>query len=77
MQVLLNLYCVVGFLVEVAGHGESKGMTFWGNEYDRSRAGLRLGFYVWLHYNNKYVELLDTAWMVLRKKDRQVGPTRM
>jgi hypothetical protein len=28
---------------------------------------------VWVHYNNKYVELLDTVWMVLKKKNDQVS----
>lgn len=50
----------------------AKGMTFWGNRYDPSMSGFRVGFAIWVHYNNKYVELLDTAWMLLRKKDRQV-----
>lgn len=48
------------------------GMSFWGNRYDPTISGFRVGFAIWVHYNNKYVELLDTAWMLLRKKDRQV-----
>ena len=71
-QVLLNCWCVWVLCQEVAGYGMSKGMTFWGNRYDPSMAGFRVGFAIWVHYNNKYVELLDTAWMLLRKKDRQV-----
>lgn len=69
---LLNCWCVWVLCQEVAGYGMAKGMTFWGNRYDPSMAGFRVGFAIWVHYNNKYVELLDTAWMLLRKKDRQV-----
>jgi len=32
-----------------------------------------LGFLIWLHYQNKYVEMMDTVFMVLRKKTRQVS----
>jgi len=28
---------------------------------------------IWIHYNNKYVELLDTFFMVMRKKERQIS----
>jgi hypothetical protein len=45
----------------------------WGTplEYDTQR-GFELAFLVWVHYINKYVELLDTTFMVLRKKNKQV-----
>jgi hypothetical protein len=72
VQVLLNLWCVVEFIREVAGFGQAKGMTFWGNRYDPTVSGFKLGFIIWIHYNNKFVELLDTLWMLLRKKDKQV-----
>eukprot|EP00472_Partenskyella_glossopodia_P014305 CAMPEP_0197540894 /NCGR_PEP_ID=MMETSP1318-20131121/66857_1 /TAXON_ID=552666 /ORGANISM="Partenskyella glossopodia, Strain RCC365" /LENGTH=324 /DNA_ID=CAMNT_0043100007 /DNA_START=266 /DNA_END=1240 /DNA_ORIENTATION=- len=32
-----------------------------------------LGFLIWLHYQNKYLEMLDTTFMVLRKKTRQIS----
>mmetsp|Transcript_22716 Transcript_22716/g.44231 ORF Transcript_22716/g.44231 Transcript_22716/m.44231 type:complete len:304 (+) Transcript_22716:55-966(+) len=32
-----------------------------------------LGFLIWLHYQNKYLEMLDTVFMVLRKKTKQVS----
>jgi GNS1/SUR4 family len=72
VQVLLNCWCVWVMAQEVSGYGISKGMTFWGNQYDPTMKGFRVGFAIWVHYNNKFVELLDTAWMLLRKKDRQV-----
>jgi elongation of very long chain fatty acids protein 4 len=72
VQVLLNVWCVAEFIREVAGFGEAQGMTFWGNTYDPSIAGFKVGFVIWIHYNNKYVELLDTLWMLLRKKNQQV-----
>lgn len=72
VQVILNVWCVAEFVREVSGYGEAKNMTFWGNRYDPSAAGLKVGFIIWVHYNNKFVELLDTLWMILRKKDRQV-----
>lgn len=40
---------------------------------DRTANGFNLGFIIWVHYNNKMVEMLDTVFMVLRKKDRQVS----
>jgi len=33
----------------------------------------RLSFFIWLHYHNKYLEMLDTLFMVLRKKDTQIS----
>jgi hypothetical protein len=72
MQVLLNAWCVWDFAREISGHGEARNMVFWGNRYDSSMAGFRVGWIVWMHYNNKFVELLDTLWMLLRKKDQQV-----
>jgi len=66
-QVLLNLYGVVAFAYEAWGK------PLWGQEIDRSLGGFNVAFLIWVHYNNKYVELLDTVFMVFRKKDRQVS----
>ena len=51
--------CIVGFLP-------------WGSKVQPGYKGFRMSWLVWIHYNNKYVELLDTVWMVLRKKNKQI-----
>lgn len=68
-QVIINVWCVVAFCVEV----RRAGMSVIGNKVDLGPNSFRLGFVTWVHYNNKYVELLDTLWMVLRKKSAQVS----
>ncbi|KAG8470089.1 hypothetical protein KFE25_008510 [Diacronema lutheri] len=68
-QVIINVWCIVAFLVEV----RRAGMSVVGNKVDVGPSSFRLGFVTWVHYNNKYVELLDTVWMVLRKKSAQVS----
>jgi len=47
-------------------------LTVWGNELDTSPKGFKIAFLVWVHYNNKFIELLDTVFMVLRKKHQQI-----
>ena len=49
------------------------GMNWWGNTIDHSGSGFRLASLIYVHYNNKFVELLDTLFMVLRKKNKQVS----
>eukprot|EP00456_Euglypha_rotunda_P060189 TRINITY_DN5037_c0_g2_i1.p1 TRINITY_DN5037_c0_g2~~TRINITY_DN5037_c0_g2_i1.p1 ORF type:complete len:172 (+),score=2.04 TRINITY_DN5037_c0_g2_i1:282-797(+) len=44
----------------------------WGNEFTNSPDHYTLAFFIWLHYINKYVELLDTLFMILRKRDKQI-----
>jgi len=68
-QVIINVWCVVAFVLEV----RRAGMHAVGNKVDLGPNSFRLGFVTWVHYNNKYVELLDTLWMVLRKKTQQVS----
>lgn len=68
-QTVLNLWMVVAMIGEVI----HSGMSIWGNEIDNTRKGYRISFLVWVHYNNKFVELLDTAFMILRKKDKQLS----
>ena len=40
---------------------------------DTSPRGFPLGFLIWIHFQNKMVEMLDTVFMVLRKKHNQVS----
>lgn len=68
-QTVLNLWCLVAMLAEV----RNAGMSVWGNSMEHSPKGWRMGFLVWVHYNNKYVELLDTVFMILRKKTKQMS----
>lgn len=65
-QCLFNLWCVLAMIVEVFNNPHFK--VPWGNSPETGVGGFRISFLVWLHYNNKYIELLDTVWMILRKK---------
>ena len=56
-QTILNAWSVVMFVIV----GIETGMSIWGNTVDTSKAGYRIGFLIWVHYNNKYIELLDTV----------------
>jgi hypothetical protein len=68
-QSLLNIWGAAAIISEVF----QQGFSFWGNHYDESRNGYRLAMLLWIHYNNKYVELLDTVFMVVRKKNKQIS----
>ena len=70
-QCILNLWCVLGVIHEVSTNAIFVGA--WGNTPESSAAGFRISFLVWVHYNNKYVELLDSVFMVLKKKDKQLS----
>ena len=67
-QALFNIFMVVSFLREV----RRTGMPWWGSRVDRSLQGRPLAFLLYAHYHNKYVEFLDTFFMVVRKKQRQL-----
>ena len=70
-QCIMNLVCVVAMLYEVYSNPH---YTFlWGNFPEQGKGGLEIGFWVWVHYHNKYVELLDTAFMIVRKKNEQAS----
>jgi hypothetical protein len=49
------------------------GFTVWGNYEDHSVKGFNIAFGMWMHYNNKYLELFDTFFMVVKKKDEQIS----
>lgn len=76
-QTLLSIWSVALFIWEVRKIGAKPwGNTEAGVEHlewvDQARYG-RLMWVLWLHYNNKYVELLDSVFMILRKKTEQLS----
>lgn len=64
VQCGLNLYCLAGILHE----GWQLGLGVWGNELDISPRGYTLGGLIWLQYHCRQLQLLDTGFMVLRRK---------
>ena len=71
-QVCLNAWCVYMFVQQIVLTCSAKGIR---NPWhlrveDTSHA---VGYLIWVHYNNKFVELLDTIFMVLNKKDEQIS----
>eukprot|EP00808_Paulinella_micropora_P010300 g60327.t1 len=69
-QIILNGWMVVEFLKQVKflGYGFSL------NKFNaNSEKEYQMAFLIWVHYHNKYVELLDTIFMVIRKKFNQVS----
>lgn len=68
-QTILNAWGVAAIIKEVY----LQNMSIWGNVYAHSDRSFNMGFLIWVHYNNKYVELLDTVFMALRKKNRQIS----
>lgn len=70
-ECILNLWCVLGVIHEVSSNPIFIGA--WGNTPEAGAAGFRISFLVWVHYNNKFVELLDSVFMVLKKKDKQLS----
>jgi elongation of very long chain fatty acids protein 4 len=70
-QCLLNIWCVGAFVHEFWTNPIFT--TFWGNDHIPGRPSFRIGLIIWVHYNNKFIELLDTLWMILRKKNKQIS----
>jgi len=72
-QCLLNIVTVVEIIREVRSNKEAF-PVIWGNSaHANHKLSFRISTLVWMHYNNKYVELLDTLWMILKKKDKQIS----
>jgi len=65
-QVALNAWWCAACVHEVLFVSSDGSGTAGGRRYN-------VAFLVWVHYNNKFVELADTAFMVLRKKNKQVN----
>lgn len=76
-QSLLSVWSVFMFVYEV----RRIGCRPWGNvdagvqhpEWATDARYGRLMGVLWLHYNNKFVELLDSVFMILRKKNEQLS----
>ena len=63
-QTVFNVLCIV---LVLKAHRE-QGMKVWGNVADWGVGGFGVARFIWMHYNNKYIELLDSVFMVLRCK---------
>ena len=70
-QCVFNLITFVAMYYEIYSNPIFTGI--WGNTHHYGAPSFNIGFLVWLHYNNKYLELLDTMWMVMRKKNKQIS----
>jgi len=66
-QVVLNTWCVGALFYEVFVHQKS---IF---SFTIEESSPKLKFLIWVHYNNKFIELLDTTFMVFNKKKEQVS----
>eukprot|EP01127_Copromyxa_protea_P024612 TRINITY_DN9790_c0_g1_i1.p1 TRINITY_DN9790_c0_g1~~TRINITY_DN9790_c0_g1_i1.p1 ORF type:complete len:640 (-),score=79.39 TRINITY_DN9790_c0_g1_i1:13-1932(-) len=73
-QTCLNSWLFFSFVSEI---WNSPTMTLFGNVHDTSRGGYYLGLLIWIQYNNKYVELLDTIFIILRKKFTRISTLHM
>uniref|UniRef100_A0A7S0B7Z5 PNPLA domain-containing protein n=1 Tax=Pyrodinium bahamense TaxID=73915 RepID=A0A7S0B7Z5_9DINO len=68
-QTLLNLYVFVHLVWEA----RAQGFPYpWGNQFSYTKEGHRLGYYIWFHYHCCQLELLDTLFVVIRKKFRKI-----
>lgn len=65
-QVVLNAWCVVGLIWEACKHDNPFHFRVEDSSY-------KLTFLIWVHYNNKFIELFDTTFMVFNKKKKQVS----
>jgi elongation of very long chain fatty acids protein 4 len=72
-QAVFNLWFVVAMIIEVV----SLGFSIWGNYFDPSSRSYFLALLIWLHYQNKYIEWLDTVFIVLRLKHKQLSGLHM
>eukprot|EP00929_Paragymnodinium_shiwhaense_P054769 TRINITY_DN27447_c0_g1_i1.p1 TRINITY_DN27447_c0_g1~~TRINITY_DN27447_c0_g1_i1.p1 ORF type:complete len:727 (+),score=42.26 TRINITY_DN27447_c0_g1_i1:117-2183(+) len=63
-QLLLNIYCIQALVCEAV----AQRLSVWGNPVDTSAAGHRLGWLIWLQYHSRQLQLLDTLFMIMRRK---------
>ena len=70
-QVSLNAWCVYAFVKEVAKLYLYEGVGPIHLAVEQTSE--LTNFVIWLHYNNKFVELFDSVFMVLNKKNEQLS----
>ncbi|XP_040195632.1 elongation of very long chain fatty acids protein 7 isoform X2 [Rana temporaria] len=70
VMVIFSLYMVYEFLMA----GWATGYSFRCDivDYSRSPQAVRMAWTCWLYYFSKFIELLDTVFFVLRKKNSQI-----
>eukprot|EP00913_Durusdinium_trenchii_P003695 g3419.t2 len=64
-QMLFNAFVCSQLLREAYLQGFTRP---WGNIFTYTKEGHRLGYFIWLHYHGCQLELLDTLFVVIRKK---------
>lgn len=68
-QMLLNFYVMANLLLEA----KNQGFQYpWGNKFVYTEESHRLGYYIYLHYHCCQLELLDTIFVVIRKKFQKI-----
>lgn len=67
-QTVFNTWAVYEFLAVLY----ERRLPLAGTFYKPGREEARLGFALYCHFQNKYVEFFDTLFMVVRKKNDQV-----
>jgi len=68
-QAVWNIWIFYRFFIAI--YYSDPPMTWWGNEgneYKRSKDQYTLSFLIWVHYNTRYVELIDTLFIIVRKQ---------
>eukprot|EP00238_Polyblepharides_amylifera_P009552 CAMPEP_0196574328 /NCGR_PEP_ID=MMETSP1081-20130531/4062_1 /TAXON_ID=36882 /ORGANISM="Pyramimonas amylifera, Strain CCMP720" /LENGTH=271 /DNA_ID=CAMNT_0041892319 /DNA_START=91 /DNA_END=906 /DNA_ORIENTATION=- len=68
-QTCFNIACIYFC---VTAH-RAQGLNIVGNPVNFGAESFGISQFIWLHYNNKYIELLDTFFMVARKKFDQMS----
>lgn len=63
-QCCYNLYCFV-MLVQL---GREQQIRIWGNDLDVSENSHALGYFMWLQYHCRQLQLVETGFMILQKK---------
>eukprot|EP00397_Hematodinium_sp_SG-2012_P034047 GEMP01036467.1.p1 GENE.GEMP01036467.1~~GEMP01036467.1.p1 ORF type:complete len:639 (+),score=105.63 GEMP01036467.1:69-1919(+) len=69
-QTAFNAYMFWQFVLEVLAEPR---MSWWGNTMETTATRYRLSFLIWVHYNNKYIELLDTCFILVRRRWSQIS----